>query len=152
NCPVVNITIQKLDVLTALRPYKVVRYGFVIMQEIILDYVAPIAEAKDEISMAEVSVVLHQVPEDGPRPDFHHGLGNIVGIPAKSHSSSSAKQNHFHNSPLLSTSNHRNFGNGHDKAATPLADVLQLLHDLIPQIPGQNDDVIGPRFADAVRM
>ena len=51
------------------------------MQEIILDHIAFVAEAEDEILVPEMGIVFHQVPENRPRADLHHGLGNIVGIP-----------------------------------------------------------------------
>src|SRR5580700_1567539 len=46
----------------------------------------------------------------------------------------------------------RHFGNRHDKATAPLADVIELRHDLGLEIPGQYDNVIRLGFGDPVRM
>src|SRR5271154_2596207 len=35
DCPVIDVAVQKLDVLPALRPDKIVRYRFIIVQEVI---------------------------------------------------------------------------------------------------------------------
>ena len=45
-----------------------------IIREILLDHVALVAEADDELLHAERRIQLHDVPENRPRADFHHGL------------------------------------------------------------------------------
>src|SRR5215469_255578 len=41
--------------------------------------------------------------------------------------------------------------NGVDQAAAPGTDVLQLLADLLAEIPRQHQDVVGPGLLDALR-
>ena len=65
--PVVNVAIDEFDLLAALRPDEIVRDGLIVLQEVILDHVTFVAKTKNEILVAEVGVVLHQVPEDRPR-------------------------------------------------------------------------------------
>jgi hypothetical protein len=63
-----------------MREHEIVGDFFLVVQEVLLDDVAAIAEAEDEVLVAEVRVVLHHVPENRPIPDGHHGLGNIVRV------------------------------------------------------------------------
>src|SRR6267143_3905229 len=49
-------------------------HGFVV-QEVVLDHVATISEAENELAHSVVGVHLHDVPEDGTAPDLHHRLG-----------------------------------------------------------------------------
>src|ERR1043165_9743273 len=49
------------------------------------------------------------------------------------------------------TSHHLESRNGENQPATPLAYIAQLLTDLRAQVPGQNDDVVGPVCRDALR-
>src|SRR5580658_9340030 len=42
--------------------------------------------------------------------------------------------------------------NRHDKAAAPLSNEPQLLHDLVFQVPGQDHDILGLGLTDPVRM
>src|SRR5262249_8971038 len=99
NRPIVDITAQKMDILPALRPDKIVGDGFVVVQEVVLDGVALVSEAENEVRMSEVSVVLHQVQENRPRPNLHHGFGDTVDVASKPHTGSAAKEDHFHNLP-----------------------------------------------------
>ena len=45
-----------------------------VIEEVILDDVPLVAETEDEVAEAVLGVDLHDVPEDGPPPDFHHRL------------------------------------------------------------------------------
>src|SRR5215467_12852990 len=47
---------------------------------------------------------------------------------------------------------HGNFRNGHNKAPTPLPDKLQLLHDLVFQVPGEDDYIVRLRLSNPVGM
>src|SRR5437667_8879222 len=44
------------------------------------------------------------------------------------------------------------FRNGHDEAAIPLSYELQLLHDFVLQVPGQDHDIVWLGLANPVRM
>src|SRR4051812_13642238 len=54
------------------------------------------AETEDEFVMAEVRVILHDVPEDRPVAERHHGLRYVVRVVAKAHPEAAAKQDDFH--------------------------------------------------------
>src|SRR5882757_318364 len=49
-------------------------------------------------------------------------------------------------------SDHLERRNGEHQLAAPLADVAQLLADLGPQVPGQDEDVVGTVLGDPVRV
>ena len=51
--PVVDVAIEEVDLLAALRPDEIVRDGFVVVQKVILDDVALVAQAKNEILVPE---------------------------------------------------------------------------------------------------
>src|ERR1700691_4002761 len=48
-------------------------------------------------------------------------------------------------------SHHLDFRYGDHESAAPFANVRQLRRDLIPQIPGKDQDVIRPGLADSLR-
>jgi hypothetical protein len=48
------------------------------------------SQAKDEILVPKMSVVLHHVPQDGPVANMNHGLGQIFGV-ANTHAQPTAK-------------------------------------------------------------
>ena len=80
----------------AFRQDEVVRHALVVVEEELPDQVAAIAEAEDEVLVAEVRVVAHQVPEDRPVADVDERLGNRVGVLAQAGSQSAAEQYDFH--------------------------------------------------------
>src|SRR5882724_887061 len=45
---------------------------------------------------------------------------------------------------------HFDLGDGYDELAAPLPDVRHLFHDLVPEIPGQDQDVVRLGLADPV--
>src|SRR6266481_2583597 len=94
--PLVDIAVEKLDVLASLGPDKIVRDGFIVMQKIILDGIALVSEAEDEVLVPEMSVIFHQMPENRTWPNRHHGLRNILRVASESHSGTAAKQDDFH--------------------------------------------------------
>ena len=51
-----------------------------IVREKLFDDMAFVTEAQDEIGYAMSGVDFHDVPEDRPLTDFHHRLGNAVGL------------------------------------------------------------------------
>ncbi len=54
-------------------------HGFVV-QEVILDHVAAVSEAENELAHTVMGIHLHDVPEDGTAPDLHHRLGTEFGF------------------------------------------------------------------------
>ena len=65
----------------ALREDEVVGECLVVVEEVLLDHVALVAEADDEVVVPEVRVVLHDVEQDRPVGDGHHRLGNARRSP-----------------------------------------------------------------------
>src|SRR5277367_4651043 len=85
-----------MDFLAALRPDEVVGDGFIIVQKVVFDAVPLVPQAQDKVFVTEMSIVLHQMPEDRPIPDLNHGFGNIVGVAPQPQSLATAKQYDFH--------------------------------------------------------
>src|SRR5262249_19062395 len=107
NCPIIDVAVQKLDLLSALRPDKIVEYGFVVLQKEVLNQVAFVSEPKNEFFVAEVGEILHRVPQNRTRPVVYVGFRDVVGIPPNPHPGTAAKENHFHDSLRSFASNRR---------------------------------------------
>ena len=86
-------------------------------------HVALVAETKDEVLVTEVSVVLHQMPENWPRPDCTIGFGTSSAYPRSLHAGATAKQNYFHGRVTPRTQRTVSPGDRHDKVPAPLADI-----------------------------
>ena len=107
DAPAVEITLEQLD--ASLRgEAEVVRDPLLIAGEVPLDDVGLVAEAEDELLVAEGRVVLHHVPEDRPVADLDHGLGDGVGHVAQAHAQSTAEEDDLHAGGW--TSVHRGMG------------------------------------------
>src|ERR1700692_3571253 len=59
--------------------FEVTVHGFVV-QKIILDHVAAITQAENELAHPVVGIHLHDVPQDGAPADFHHGFWAEFGL------------------------------------------------------------------------
>ena len=70
--------------------------ALIMVQEVLSDHMALPAQAKDEVLVTEMRVILHQVPEDRPRAERDHRFGNRFGIVADPQALAAAKQNNFH--------------------------------------------------------
>jgi len=93
---------MQLDPPSAVRHSEVVREGLVIVQEILANEVAPITEAEDKFLMAEMSVIAHQVPDNGPDADVHQGLRNGVRVLTQPRPKTATEQYYFHSSNPIS--------------------------------------------------
>ena len=93
--PIVDVGLEQLHV-TPPRQHEVVGDRLVVVHEVTFDMVGAVAEAEDEVLVAVVGVVLHQVPEHRPVPDTDHRLGQRPGMLPDAHALSSAEQNDFH--------------------------------------------------------
>ena len=51
-----------------------------VVEEEVLDHLAPVAGAHDEVRDAVVGEALHDVPQDRPPADLDHGLGPVFGL------------------------------------------------------------------------
>ena len=81
---------------------EVVGPGLVVVQEEILDRRGAVPEAEDEIGVAEMGVVAHDVPEQRALPDQRHRLGAVGDAIAHPHPEATAEQDDFHDSHLHS--------------------------------------------------
>ena len=66
------------------------------VEEELLERVGLVAEAKHEIAMPVLAVVLHHVPQDRLLADRNHRLGDALGIVADARSQAPAEQNDLH--------------------------------------------------------
>jgi len=74
------VSAHELDVrFAAQADLEVTIHGFVV-QEVILDHVAAIAEAENELAHPVVCVHLHDVPQNGTAPNLHHRFGSEFGF------------------------------------------------------------------------
>ena len=76
--PVGDVVALELDLLAAVRQREVVRDPFLVVEEEVLDDVGLVAEAEDELLVAEVRVVAHDVPQHGAVADLDHRLGLVA--------------------------------------------------------------------------
>jgi hypothetical protein len=70
-------------------------HGFVV-QEVLLDHVAAIPEAQNELAHSVVGVHLHDVPEDGTASDLHHRFGAELGLLSETGTQSTAQNYNLH--------------------------------------------------------
>src|SRR5438309_2155356 len=80
------------------------------------------------------------------------GLGTSSAYPRSRMPAPPQNKTTFMVYPLLIDLVNGHFGNRHHETSAPLANVLQLLHDFVFQIPRENHHVVGSGFADAVGM
>ena len=99
--PVVDVTVKQLEVFATVGERKVVGDTFVVVQKILFNGVRAVSETQDEVFVAVVRVILHDVPEDRPVANRDHRLGDIVRIFAQAHPESATEDDHFHGSVLL---------------------------------------------------
>src|SRR5438132_10672444 len=74
--PIVNVAIEQLEFFAPSGQNEIVGNAFVVIQEVVLDNIRAMTQAKNEIFMTVMSIVLHDVPEYWTRADVHHRLGN----------------------------------------------------------------------------
>src|SRR5262245_48862472 len=79
-----------------LRDHAVAIFRLPIVEQIARDNVCIVAEAKNEILMTMVAVILHDMPQDRLMPDRHHRLWNALRVFANTGAQSPAEQNNFH--------------------------------------------------------
>src|SRR5262249_39729017 len=76
-----------------LRDHPVAIFRLPIVEEIVLDNVCLVAEAKNEILMTMVAVILHDMPQDRLMPDRHHRLWNALRVFANTGAQSPRRKN-----------------------------------------------------------
>ena len=80
----------------ALRQGEVVGDPLLVVEEELLDDVGLVAQAEDEVLVAVVRVVLHQMPEDRPVADLDHRLRDLAGELPEPSAEPAAEQHHLH--------------------------------------------------------
>jgi hypothetical protein len=94
--PVLDIAFLELDALAAIGEDEVIRNALVIIQEVVFDDVRLVSKAQDELFVAKMCVVLHDMPEDWPVSNIDHGFGNIFSLLSDPHAQATTKQYDFH--------------------------------------------------------
>ena len=87
---------ENFDLLAEIRNDAVIAGRLIVVQKIVLDDVRLVAEAQDEILMAVLAVVLHDVPQDRLVADRHHRLWNVLRIIADARAEPAAEQDNLH--------------------------------------------------------
>ena len=67
---------MKVNFFAAVGQGEVIRVALVIVQEVVLDYIPSVAEAKYEILVSEMGIVAHQMPHDRTVADIDHRFGD----------------------------------------------------------------------------
>src|SRR6266436_1298956 len=72
NAPVWWPFTQNLDLLAEIRDHAVAGCCLLVVQEIVFNDVSLVPKAKNEIAMAILAVILHDMPQNRMVPDRHH--------------------------------------------------------------------------------
>ena len=80
NAPVWGRFAQNLDLLAEIRDDAIAGCRLLVVQEIVLDDVGLVSEAKNEIPMTVLAIVLHDMPQNRLVPDRHHRLWNALRV------------------------------------------------------------------------
>ena len=94
--PVGDVGAQQLHPPAALGQHEVVGHRLVVVEEVVLDRVGPVAEAQDEVAVAVVRVVAHDVPQDRPVADLDHRLGHRLAVLPQAQAAATAEQHDLH--------------------------------------------------------
>lgn len=139
DAPVLHVARQHSHIVAATLEHEVVRQPLLVLEEVLLDVAGAVAEAEHEIVVPLVGVVLHDVPQDGPRADRHERLRHAVVELVHPHPLSAAEQYDLHH-PLLED---RCRGDRHDELPAPFVDVGELGADLVVEVPREDQHVVG---------
>src|SRR4029079_1245048 len=94
--PILHVDVQWLDLLETVREDEVVGSPFGIVDEVVLDQIAAVSQAKYEFGVSEMSVVAHEMPDDRTVTDVHERFRNRVRMFPKPLSQSTKKQDNLH--------------------------------------------------------
>src|SRR5437867_1210643 len=94
--PPLDIAAVQPDLLRAAGELEVVRQAFVIVEEVLLDEIATIPETENELGVAEVRIVLHEMPDDRSVADVDHRLWHRFRVLPESRAKASAEQHDLH--------------------------------------------------------
>src|ERR1017187_294950 len=165
NPPVLQVVVEQLDIVTAIGHDKIVQDALIIREEILFNHIGLVAETQDKVLVSEMGIVLHEVPQDRHVTNFYERLGEALLAFLQAHSETAAEQDNLHGFIPFTSLSHSSqvagstagridpdLGYRHHEFSPPLADERQLLHDFVFDIPGEDDDVIGFRLSNLVRM
>ena len=141
--PVLDVAAEQLDVATAQDEVVAGRLG--VGEEEVLDVMRTVAQAQHEVRVSEVRVVAHDVPDQRPRSDLVHRLGQVGDAVAHPHAVPTAEQDDLH--PQTTS----RVGIGKTRRPPHSRIVRQLLGQLGAQVPRQHQHVVGPVFRDPLR-
>src|SRR5262245_54352462 len=96
DAPVLLGIAQRLDVGAENRDHAVRIDVGLVLEEEIFDDVGFVAQTKDEVLVAELAVVAHEVPKDRLAADGYHRLWHVLGIIADPRAETPAEENCFH--------------------------------------------------------
>ena len=101
--PVLEVAREQLElraVAVALE-HEVVEERLVVGEEVLLDDLALVAEAEDEVVVTPARVVAHDVPEDRPAADLDHRLRDALRRLAHANAEAAAEDHDLHGRPDL---------------------------------------------------
>src|SRR5262249_31398108 len=94
--PVLDVAGEKIHSLPTTAHHEVVGDRLLVLEEIALDHVGPVAEAEDELVVPVMGVVPHHVPEDGPVSQWDHRLGDRLRVVPEPHSQAATEEYDLH--------------------------------------------------------
>src|SRR5207245_3546421 len=95
-----DVTAVYPDVHASSEELEVVRHALVVVEEVSLDEIATITETEKELGVAEVRVVLHEMPDDRAVADVHHRLRSRLRVLPQAGAKATAKENNLHRNTL----------------------------------------------------
>src|SRR5690554_973387 len=100
DAPIRHVAPGADELLLAVVQYEIPRVARIEVYEELLDQVASITEADDEVRVPVMSVVLHQIPQNRSVTDRHEGFRNRVRMLPEARTKPAAKQHDFHVRPF----------------------------------------------------
>jgi hypothetical protein len=96
--PLAAVAVQDLDlgVCSVSVEDEIVEQRLVVVQEVLLDHVALVAQAENELVVPPGGVVAHDVPEDRPVADGDHRLRDALRLLAHAHAEAATEDHHLH--------------------------------------------------------
>src|SRR6516165_7474969 len=94
-------------------------------------------------------VIPHDVPQHRPLPDHRHRFRAAMDSIEHSHPEATAEEYDLHDSPLRSDD--FEFRDREDQPSPPRPDVAELATYFLPQVPRQDENVVGPGLGETFR-
>src|SRR6185312_3492345 len=97
--PIVQIAAVQLDCAAAAAQREIVGERLVVVEKVLANHVAAVTEAQNELRVAVMRVIPHEVPEDRTNSDVDQRLRNRVGVLSQSGAESAAEKHYLHRQP-----------------------------------------------------